>query len=62
MKTIKRLQIVASVLAISVALVLADNMNPTTNELLGSVTLIISGIASALSFAVNNDKKEAEQI
>ena len=62
MKTIKRFQIVASVLAIAVALVLADNMNPTTNELLGSVTLIISGIASAISFVVDNDKKEAEQI
>lgn len=65
MKTLKNIQTAATVVAILVAIKLADSLEPTSNELLGSVTLAVTGIVSMVCMLVKDEKKaevESEQI
>lgn len=57
MKTMKKIQIAATVVALLVAVRLADNMEPTTNELMGSVTLVITGGVSLWTMLLNNENQ-----
>jgi len=57
MNTLRKIQIAATVIALFVAVRLADNMQPTTNELIGSVALVIAGGVSAVSLMVNNERQ-----
>lgn len=57
MKTMKKIQIAATVVALLVAVRLADNMEPTTNELMGSVALVITGGVSLWTMLLNNENQ-----
>lgn len=57
MKTIKKIQIAATVVALFVAVRLADNMEPTTNELMGSVALVISGSVSLWTMLLKSENQ-----
>lgn len=57
MKTIKKIQLAATVVALIVAVRLADNIDPTTNELIGSIALVVTGCASTISLVANNEHK-----
>ncbi len=56
MKTMKKIQIAATVVAILVAVRLADTMEPTTNELMGSVALVLSSGVSLWTMLLKNEK------
>ena len=60
MKTMKKIQIAATVVALLVAVRLADNMEPTTNELMGSVALVITGGVSLWTMLLNNENQPEE--
>lgn len=57
MKTMKKIQIAVTVVALLAAVRLADNIQPTTNELLGSVALVLAGGVSAIQMAIESEKK-----
>ena len=57
MKTIKKIQIAATVVALLVAVRLADNVEPTTNELMGSVALVITGGVSLCSMLMKSENQ-----
>ena len=57
MKTMKKIQIAVTVVALLAAVRLADNVQPTTNELLGSVALVLAGGVSAIQMAIESEKK-----
>lgn len=57
MKTMKKIQIAATVVALLVAVRLADNMEPTTNELMGSVALVITGGVSLWTMLLNKENQ-----
>ena len=57
MKTMKKIQIAVTVVALLAAVRLADNIQPTTNELLGSVALVLAGCVSAIQMAIESEKK-----
>ena len=57
MKTMKKIQIAATVVALLVAVRLADNVEPTTNELLGSVALVITGGVSLCSMLMKSENQ-----
>lgn len=57
MKTMKKIQIAATVLALLVAVRLADNVEPTTNELMGSVALVITGGVSLCSMLMKSENQ-----
>ena len=59
MKTIKHIQTAVTVVALLVAVKLADSMNPTTNELLGSITLAVTGVVSMV-LQLAKEEKETE--
>lgn len=61
MKTLKKIQLAATVVALIVAVKLADNVQPTTNELIGSVALVFAGCASTISLVSSNERKEEAQ-
>lgn len=61
MKTLKKIQLAATVVALIVAVKLADNVQPTTNELIGSVALVLTGCASTISLVSSNVRKEETQ-
>lgn len=56
MKTIQKIQTAAIVIALLVAVRLADSVEPTTNELIGSVALIITGGISLVGMLVKNER------
>lgn len=58
MKNFRNIQIAITVVALLVAVSMADNVNPTTNELIGSVMLVLSGGVSLLSLLVRNERSE----
>ena len=61
MKTMKKIQIAVTAVAFLVAVRLADNMEPTTNELMGSVALVISGSVSLWTMLLKSESQpEAE--
>lgn len=55
MKTIQKIQTAATAVALLVAVRLADSIEPTTNELIGSVALVITGGVSMISMLVKNE-------
>lgn len=57
MKTLKNIQIAVTVVALIVAVKLADSMYPTTNELIGSVTLAVTGCVSLVTMLVKDEKR-----
>lgn len=57
MKTMKKIQIAATVVALLVAVRLADNVEPTTNELMGSVALVITGGVSLCSMLKKSENQ-----
>lgn len=57
MKTMKKIQIAATVVALLVAVRLADNVEPTTNELIGSVALVITGGVSLCSMLMKSENQ-----
>jgi hypothetical protein len=57
MKTIQKIQTAAIIVALLVAVKLADSMEPTTNELIGSVTLTITGGTSLIGMLVKNENR-----
>lgn len=57
MKTMKKIQIAATVVALLVAVRLADNVDPTTNELMGSVALVITGGVSLCSMLMKSENQ-----
>ena len=57
MKTMKKIQIAATVVALLVAVRLADNVEPTTNELMGSVALVITGGVSLCSMLMKSENQ-----
>ena len=60
MKTRRNIQIAITVVALFVAVKLADNMNPTTNELIGSIMLVLSSGVSLLILLHGNERSEAK--
>lgn len=61
MKTMKKIQIAVTAVALLVAVRLADNMEPTTNEVMGSVTLALTGGVSLWSMLLKDESQpEAE--
>lgn len=60
MKTKRNIQIAITVVALFVAVKLADNMNPTTNELIGSIMLVLSSGVSLLTLLHGNERSEAK--
>lgn len=60
MKTRRNIQIAITVVALFVAVKLADNMNPTTNELIGSIMLVLSSGVSLLTLLHGNERSEAK--
>lgn len=60
MKTIQKIQIAATVVALLVAVRLADSIEPTTNELIGSVALVITSFLSMLGVLAKNKKEITE--
>ena len=56
MKTIQKIQTAATVIALLVAVRLADSVEPTTNELIGSVALTITGGISLVGMLVKNER------
>lgn len=60
MKTIQKIQIAATVVALLVAVRLADSIEPTTNELIGSVALVITSFLSMLGVLAKNEKEITE--
>lgn len=61
MNTLKKIQLAATIVSLLVAVRLADNVQPTTNELIGSVALVLAGGASAISMVSSNERKEETQ-
>lgn len=61
MKTLKKIQLAATIVSLLVAVRLADNVQPTTNELIGSVALALAGCASTISLVSSNERKEEAQ-
>ena len=57
MKTLEKIQLAVTIIALLVAVRLADNIEPTTNELIGSVALVLAGGLSAIQMAINSEKK-----
>ena len=57
MKTMKKIQTAATVVALLVAVRLADTMEPTTNELMGSVALVIMGGVSLFSMLTDRENQ-----
>lgn len=60
MKTKRNIQIAITVVALFVAVKLADNMSPTTNELIGSIMLVLSSGVSLLTLLHGNERSEAK--
>lgn len=60
MKTRRNIQIAITVVALFVAVKLADNMSPTTNELIGSIMLVLSSGVSLLTLLHGNERSEAK--
>ena len=61
MKTMKKIQIAVTAVAFLVAVRLADNMEPTTNEVMGSVILALTGGVSLWSMLLKDESQpEAE--
>lgn len=60
MKTKRNIQIAITVVALFVAVKLVDNMNPTTNELIGSIMLVLSSGVSLLTLLHGNERSEAK--
>lgn len=60
MKTIQKIQIAATAVALLVAVRLADSVEPTTNELIGSVALVITSFLSMLGVLAKNEKEITE--
>ena len=60
MKTRRNIQIAITVVALFVAVKLVDNMNPTTNELIGSIMLVLSSGVSLLTLLHGNERSEAK--
>lgn len=60
MKTIQKIQIAATAVALLVAVRLADSIEPTTNELIGSVALVITSFLSMLGVLAKNEKEITE--
>lgn len=60
MKTRRNIQIAITVVALFVAVKLADNMSPTTNELIGSIMLALSSGVSLLTLLHGNERSEAK--
>ena len=60
MKTIQKIKIAATVVALLVAVRLADSIEPTTNELIGSVALVITSFLSMLGVLAKNEKEITE--
>lgn len=60
MKTIQKIQIAATAVALLVAVRLADSVEPTTNELIGSVALVITSFLSMLCVLAKNEKEITE--
>lgn len=56
MRTIQKIQTAAIVIALLVAVRLADSVEPTTNELIGSVALAITGGTSLIGMLVKNER------
>ena len=61
MKTIKKIQLAATIVALLVAVRLADNIQPTTDELVGSVALALAGGVSAITMLVENERRVEQQ-
>lgn len=57
MKTMKKIQIAVTVVALLVAVRLADTMEPTTNELMGSVTLALTGGVSLWTMLLKSENQ-----
>ena len=61
MKTFQKIQVAAIVVALLVAVRLADSMNPTLGELVASVALVISGFGMTAGLVKSlESKQEAE--
>ena len=60
MKTRRNIQIAITVVALFVAVKLVDNMSPTTNELIGSIMLVLSSGVSLLTLLHGNERSEAK--
>ena len=61
MKTMKKIQIAVTAVAFLVSVRLADKMEPTTNEVMGSVTLALTGGVSLWSMLLKDESQpEAE--
>lgn len=60
MKTMKKIQIAVTVVALLVSIKLADTMEPTTNELLGSIVLAITGGVSLFGILSNSNVEPEE--
>lgn len=60
MKTKRNIQIAITVVALFVAVKLADNMSATTNELIGSIMLVLSSGVSLLTLLHGNERSEAK--
>lgn len=60
MKTRRNIQIAITVVALFVAVKLADNMSATTNELIGSIMLVLSSGVSLLTLLHGNERSEAK--
>lgn len=57
MKTMRNIQIAVTVIALLVAVKLADSVCPTTNELIGSVALVLTGSTSLWCVLVENERQ-----
>lgn len=58
MKTIQKIQVAAIVVALLVAVRLADSMNPTSGELVASVALVISGFSMTAGLVKSLESKQ----
>ena len=56
MKTLKKIQIVATVVAMLVAVSLADSMNPTSSELIASVSLVVMTGIYIINLCISNEQ------
>lgn len=57
MKTFQKIQVAAIVVALLVAVRLADSMNPTSDELVASVALVISGFGMTAGLVKSLESK-----
>ena len=57
MKTMRNIQIAITAVSLLVAIRLADSVCPTTNELIGSVALMITGGTSLWCVLVENERQ-----